>query len=38
VKGDPELRYETIAEVIDYAHLAGVENVGIITPAVAAGR
>ena len=38
VKGDPELRYEAIAEVVDFARQAGVANIGIITPAGSAGR
>jgi biopolymer transport protein ExbD/biopolymer transport protein TolR len=38
VKGDPDLRYETIAEVVDFGRRAGVANVGIITPGVLAGR
>ncbi len=33
VKGDPDLLYSGIAEVIDYAHRAGVDSVGIMTPA-----
>jgi biopolymer transport protein ExbD/biopolymer transport protein TolR len=32
VKGDPDLLYENIAEVVDFGHQAGVDNVGIITP------
>jgi len=35
VKGDPDLLYSTIAEVIDFGHQAGVDNVGIITTGLA---
>jgi biopolymer transport protein ExbD/biopolymer transport protein TolR len=38
VKGDPDLHYETIAEVVDFGRQAGVANVGIITPRVMEGR
>jgi biopolymer transport protein ExbD/biopolymer transport protein TolR len=38
VKGDPEMDYGKIAEVIDFGHQAGVDNIGIITPRVAAGQ
>jgi len=38
VKGDPELDYGKIAEVIDYGHQAGVDNIGIITPRVESGQ
>ncbi len=37
VKGDPDLYYGNIAEVIDYGKQAGVDNIGIITPKVEAG-
>ncbi len=37
VKGDPDLYYGNIAEVIDMGHQAGVDNIGIITPKVAQG-
>ena len=38
VKGDPELLYSSIAEVIDFGHKAGVDNIGIMTPAAARGN
>jgi biopolymer transport protein ExbD/biopolymer transport protein TolR len=38
VKGDPDLYYGNIAEVIDFGHQAGVDNIGIITPRVEAGQ
>ncbi len=37
VKGSPDLLYATIAEVIDFGHQAGVDNIGILTPGVAGG-
>jgi biopolymer transport protein TolR len=38
VKGDKGLDFTQIAEVIDDAHRAGVDRIGIITPASEAGR
>ena len=38
VKGDPDLFYGNIAEVIDFGHQAGVDNIGIITPRVESGQ
>ena len=38
VKGDDELSFTQIAEVIDIGHAAGVEHVGLMTPKVAAGQ
>jgi biopolymer transport protein ExbD/biopolymer transport protein TolR len=35
VKGDANLEYAKVAEVIDLGHQAGVEDVGIITPGAA---
>ncbi len=32
VKGDPDLKFHAVAEVIDFGHQAGVESVGILTP------
>ena len=37
VKGDPNLNYGAVAEVIDMGHQAGVDNIGIITPKVEQG-
>jgi biopolymer transport protein TolR len=37
VKGDPTLNYGAVAEVIDFGHQAGVDNIGIITPKVEQG-
>ena len=38
VKGDPDQFYGNIAEVIDFGHQAGVDNIGIITPRVESGQ
>ena len=38
VKGDPDLLYANIAEVIDFAHGAGVDNIGIMTPGIERGQ
>ena len=38
VKGDKDLDFDKIAEVIDFGHAAGVDNIGIITPRVEAGQ
>ena len=38
VKGDPELQYANIAEVIDFGHRAGVDNIGIMTPGTERGQ
>jgi biopolymer transport protein TolR len=38
VKGDKDLDFSKVAEVIDYGHQAGVDNIGLITPRVEAGR
>jgi len=37
VKGDDQLKFTQIAEVIDISHAAGVERVGLLTPKLAAG-
>ena len=36
VKGDDQLRFTEIAEVIDIGHAAGVDHVGLLTPKLAA--
>ena len=36
VKGDDQLKFNEIAEVIDISHAAGVDHVGLLTPKVAA--
>jgi len=38
VKGDKDLDFSKIAEVIDFGHQAGVDNIGLITPRVEAGK
>jgi biopolymer transport protein ExbD/biopolymer transport protein TolR len=38
VKGDAALDFGKIAEVINYGTEAGVDNIGLITPKVAAGQ
>jgi biopolymer transport protein TolR len=38
VKGDPDLNFSSVAEVIGFGHAADVTNIGIITPQVAAGH
>ena len=38
VKGDKDLDYSKVAEVIDLGHQAGVDNIGLITPRVEAGQ
>lgn len=38
VKGDKDLDFNKVAEVIDFGHAAGVDNIGIITPRVEAGQ
>lgn len=38
IKGDADLEYGKIAEVIDFGKQAGVDNIGIITPRVEAGQ
>jgi len=38
IKGDKDLEYGKIAEVIDFGKQAGVDNIGIITPRVESGQ
>ena len=38
VKGDKDLNFSNVAEVIDFGHQAGVDNIGLITPRVEAGQ
>jgi len=38
VKGDKDLDFSKIAEVIDFGHQAGVDNIGLITPRVESGQ
>jgi biopolymer transport protein ExbD/biopolymer transport protein TolR len=38
IKGDASLDFSVVAEVIDYGHRAGVDNIGIITPRTSDSR
>ena len=38
VKGDKDLDFSKVAEVTDFGHAAGVDNIGIITPRIEAGQ
>jgi biopolymer transport protein TolR len=38
VKGDKDLDFSKVAEVIDFGHQALVDNIGLITPRVEAGQ
>jgi biopolymer transport protein ExbD len=38
VKGDDDVNFAQVADVIDIAHSASVDHVGIITPKIAAGQ
>jgi biopolymer transport protein ExbD/biopolymer transport protein TolR len=38
VKGDKDLDFSKVSEVIDFGHQAGVDNIGLITPKVEAGQ
>jgi len=38
VKGDPNLNFSTVADVIDIAHAVGVDHIGLITPKIEAGQ
>ncbi len=38
IKGDANLNYAQVAQVIDIGHQAGVDNIGLITPKVEAGQ
>jgi biopolymer transport protein TolR len=38
VKGDDQLSFTQIADVIDIGHAAGVDQIGLVTPKVLAGR
>jgi biopolymer transport protein TolR len=38
IKGDKDLDFARIAEVIDYGHQAGVDTIAMITPRVEAGQ
>ncbi len=38
IKGDPDLNFTTVAEVVDIAHSVGVDHIGLITPKIEAGQ
>ncbi|GGH03069.1 ExbD/TolR family protein [Silvibacterium dinghuense] len=38
VKGDPNLNFESVAEVVDIAKAAGIDHVGLLTPKIEAGQ
>jgi biopolymer transport protein ExbD len=38
VKGDPDLEYRSVADVIDVAHAAGIDKVGLMTQKVESGQ
>ena len=38
VKGDPNLNFQTVADVIDIGHAVGVDHIGLITPKIEAGQ
>jgi biopolymer transport protein TolR len=38
IKGDDRLSFTEIAKIIDIGHAAGVDQIGLMTPAVLAGR
>lgn len=38
IKGDPNLNFAAIANIIDIGHEADVDHIGIITPKIAAGQ
>jgi biopolymer transport protein ExbD len=38
IKGDDDVNFALVADVIDIGHAAGVDHVGLITPKIAAGQ
>lgn len=38
LKGDDQLSFTQIAEVLDIGHAAGIDQIGLMTPGIAAGR
>ncbi|MGC1294569.1 MAG: biopolymer transporter ExbD [Alloacidobacterium sp.] len=38
IKGDPDLNFTSVAEVVDLAHGVGVDHIGLITPKIEAGQ
>lgn len=38
IKGDANLNFSSVAEVIDIGHAVGVDHIGLITPKIEAGQ
>lgn len=38
IKGDPDLNFQSVAQVVDIGHAVGVDHIGIITPKIEAGQ
>ena len=38
VKGDPDLNFSEVADVVDIGHAVGVDHIGLITPKIEAGQ
>jgi biopolymer transport protein ExbD len=38
VKGDPDLNFSAVADVVDIGHAVGVDHIGLITPKIEAGQ
>jgi biopolymer transport protein ExbD len=38
IKGDDDVNFAQVADIIDVGHSAGVDHVGLITPKIAAGQ
>jgi biopolymer transport protein ExbD len=38
IKGDDDVNFSQVADVLDIGHAAGVDHVGLITPKIAAGQ
>ena len=38
VKGDPELNFQSVAQIVDIAKSVGVDHIGLITPKIEAGQ
>ena len=38
IKGDPDLNFQSVAQVVDIGKAAGVDHIGLITPKIEAGQ
>jgi biopolymer transport protein TolR len=38
VKGDPNLNFSSVAEVVDIGHAVGIDHIGLMTPKIEAGQ